>query len=252
MPVNYIPLNVGIDFGSDYLTNEVAYFLGGILAADESAIKNGIKYWIAPFRYNPTHITTTEMEKHFNHVCTIGQTLKCPVYMKDTVRQAGLDSGKFRHPGFGAFFTSSGCEDLTTILTDVRMALSRSSAEVRRCFIVGAFDGRCSVDVNSKTGKHRFISLDCPNDTTGAFIKEIFEAENFHPKFNYSRDRPQGGNPRKAQLRIKGADFVKFSQNYGLVSERKFNVLYSAYRTEFGECNICEDNSILNGLRTVR
>lgn len=39
MPVNYIPLNVGIDFGSDYLTNEVAYFLGGILAADESAIK---------------------------------------------------------------------------------------------------------------------------------------------------------------------------------------------------------------------
>ena len=35
MPVDYIPLNIGIDFGSDYLTNEVAYFLGGILAANE-------------------------------------------------------------------------------------------------------------------------------------------------------------------------------------------------------------------------
>lgn len=41
MPVDYIPLNIGIDFGSDYLTNEVAYFLGGILAANEHTINNG-------------------------------------------------------------------------------------------------------------------------------------------------------------------------------------------------------------------
>lgn len=53
MPVDYIPLNIGIDFGSDYLTNEVAYFLGGILAANEHTINNGQTFWIAPFRSNP-------------------------------------------------------------------------------------------------------------------------------------------------------------------------------------------------------
>lgn len=53
MPVDYIPLNVGIDFGSDYLTNEVAYFLGGILAANEHTINNGQTFGLHRFGQIP-------------------------------------------------------------------------------------------------------------------------------------------------------------------------------------------------------
>jgi len=107
MPVDYIPLNIGIDFGSDYLTNEVAYFLGGILAANEHTINNGQTFWIAPFRSNPGYATVTQIEMHYNHVQNINRNLHGYVYMRDTIKSAGLDSGKFfRMQGFGAFLVA--------------------------------------------------------------------------------------------------------------------------------------------------
>ena len=35
----------GIETGTKYLTVEVAYFLGGIYAADENVMSNGKLYW---------------------------------------------------------------------------------------------------------------------------------------------------------------------------------------------------------------
>ena len=117
MPVDYIPLNIGIDFGSDYLTNEVAYFLGGILAANEHTINNGQTFWIAPFRSNPGYATVTQIEMHYNHVQNINRNLHGYVYMRDTIKSAGLDSGKFfRMQGFGAFFGSRNCDSLEPVI----------------------------------------------------------------------------------------------------------------------------------------
>ena len=45
--------NAGIKTNTKYLTPELAYFLGGIYAANESVIANGKRYWAAPVRYNP-------------------------------------------------------------------------------------------------------------------------------------------------------------------------------------------------------
>lgn len=115
MPVDYIPLNIGIDFGSDYLTNEVAYFLGGILAANEHTINNGQTFWIAPFRSNPGYATVTQIEMHYNHVQNINRNLHGYVYMRDTIKSAALIRA-----------SSSECRDLERFLVaEIAIALSQ-------------------------------------------------------------------------------------------------------------------------------
>lgn len=52
--------NAGIKTSTKYLTPELAYFLGGIYAADESVTANGKHYWAAPVRYNPQYSTQAQ------------------------------------------------------------------------------------------------------------------------------------------------------------------------------------------------
>lgn len=251
MPMDYVPLNIGIDFGSDYLTNEVAYFLGGILAADENKIKNGQAFWIAPFRSNPGYATATQIEAHYNHVQSINGNLHGYIYMRDTIKAAGLDSGKFfRMLGFGAFFASQNCESIEQKIPEIRQALTLASPEVKRCFIVGAFDGRGSIDRNPANNKIRYLVLDCPNNSTGTLLKDLLVSEGFSLNYNFSRDRVEGGNARKPQLRIKNWD--KFLKSYGMVSEKKYDVMLSSYRTVYGEGVMEDDSAVLAGLKTVK
>lgn len=129
MPRDYVPLNIGIDFGSNYLTNEVAYFLGGILAADERTTRNEQTFWIAPFRSNPRYATPTQIEKHYNYVQNINRDLHGYVYMRDTIKSAGLDSGKFyRLQGFGAFFA-------VRIVTILSKKFRRSAKHLKRLLL---------------------------------------------------------------------------------------------------------------------
>lgn len=250
MPMDYVPLNVGIDFGSDYLTNEVAYFLGGILAADENKVKNGQTFWIAPFRSNPGYATATQIEAHYNHVQSINGNLHGYVYMRDTIKTAGLDSGKFsRALGFGAFFGSQNCESLEQKIPEIHQALTLASPEVKRCFIVGAFDGRGYIDLNKVNNKIRYLALDCPNNSTGTLLKDLLVAEGFSINYNLARDRLKGGEARKPQLRIKNWD--KFLKSYGMVSEKKYDVMRSSYITVYGEGVTKDDSSVLAGLKTV-
>ena len=250
MPVDYIPLNIGIDFGSDYLTNEVAYFLGGILAANEHTINNGQTFWIAPFRSNPGYATVTQIEMHYNHVQNINRNLHGYVYMRDNIKSAGLDSGKFfRMQGFGAFFGSRNCDSLEPVIPEIKQALIQSSPAVRRCFVVGAFDGRGSVDLNRQNNKIRYLVLDCPNNTTGMLLHDLLVSEGFSVNYNLARDRVEGGEPRKPQLRIKNWD--KFLKCYGMVSEKKYDVMKSSYTTTFGGCLTRDESSVLDGLKTI-
>ncbi len=251
MPRDYVPLNIGIDFGSNYLTNEVAYFLGGILAADERTTRNEQTFWIAPFRSNPKYATPTQIEKHYNYVQNINRDLHGYVYMRDTIKSAGLDSGKFyRLQGFGAFFCSQNCDNLEQKIPEISQALEEASPEVKRCFIVGAFDGRGAIDLNRGNNKIRYLALDCPNNSTGSFLKDLLIQEGFTVNYNLARDRLEGGQPRKPQLRIKNWDY--FLESYGIISEKKYEVMYSSYMTTYGGGTIKNEFEILSGLKTIK
>ena len=64
----YQVYNAGINTGTQYLTVEAAYFLGGIYAANEKVASNGKLYWASPVRYNPKYSTQAETAEHFDFV----------------------------------------------------------------------------------------------------------------------------------------------------------------------------------------
>lgn len=147
------------------------------------------------------------------------------------------------------FFGSWNCDSLQQTIPEVKQALMQSSSEVRRCFVVGAFDGRGYVDLNKKNNKIRYLALDCPDNSTGMLLKDLLVSEGFSVNYNVARDRLEGGEPRKPQLRIK--NWEKFLKCYGMVSEKKYDIMKSSYTTIYGGCITKDESQILDGLKTI-
>jgi len=241
-------LNIDIELGTKYLINESAYFLGGILAANESVIVNEIKYWIAPVRHNKNCVTNIELEDHYNHVKRIAASIEQETLMDITIRENGFNSGKFppRMTGFGTFFKSQNSVSIEEMIPIIRTALFASSKEIRRCFIVGMFDGRGALDRDTKSGKIRQIALDCENRIIGEFLCEVLLNYGLSHNYNISRARLEGGTPRKDQIRVLGSE--DYIGEIGFVSSQKFNIATQRYRTS-GQFNIVNEDNILYGLK---
>jgi hypothetical protein len=244
----YELLNIDIDMGTKYLINESAYFLGGIFAANESVTVREQKYYIAPVRHNSGYLTQEELERHFEHVRTSAKKLSNETLMSQTIKTNGFDSGKFnRLQGFGTFFKTRGQQSLIDMIPLIRTALFASSKEVQRSFIVGMFDGRGSIDINKKNGTIRYIVLDCENTTVGRFLCEVINHYHLDYNYNQARDRLEGGNPRKDQLRIPASE--NFIMKIGLISAKKFAVAASTYDSTLYTVN--HENTVLDGLKTL-
>ena len=203
----YVVYDAKINTGTRYLTEDVAYFLGGIYAADEKVVSNGKTYWAAPVRYNPTYSTQRETAEHFDYVSTIAAKVNGYTVMKDNIKGTSLDSGKNRLPGFSTFFESTGLLDLIPEIPDLKTALFASSQDVQKAFIIGVIDGRGTPDASAAKQVIRYLSLDCPNNDIGSFLAEVMEHYGLEVNYNTARDRLEGGNPRKPQLRIKDVEY---------------------------------------------
>lgn len=244
----YETLNIDLDMGTKYLINESAYFLGGIFAANESVISRGQKYYIAPVRHNSGYCTPTELEQHFEDVKTMSLKLSNETLMASTIKANGLDSGKFnRLKGFGTFFKTSGAESIIDMIPSVKDSLVKSTKEIQRCFIIGMFDGRGSIDINKNKKTIRYFVLDCENELVGKFLCEVIENYGLSYNYNQARERLEGGKPRKDQLRILGSE--DFIIKIGLISEKKFKVAASVYPPS--EYKIKNEDMVLRGLKTL-
>nr|DAZ45338.1 MAG TPA: LAGLIDADG-like domain [Caudoviricetes sp.] len=246
----YIVYDSKIKTGTKYLTEEVAYFLGGIYAADESVMSNGKTYWAAPVRYNPTYSTTTETAEHFDFVSTISSKVNGYTVMKDNIKGTSLDSGKNRLPGFSTFFESTGLTDLLVEIPNLKTALFASSKEVKKAFIIGVIDGRGTPDVSAAKKIIRYLSLDCPNNTIGSFLSDVMTNYGLDINYNTARDRLEGGKPRKPQLRIKNVEY--YMEHLGYISPAKVRKLKDVYDAKYGHSSITNDSSFLAGLKYLK
>lgn len=244
---SYQIYSAGINTGTNYLTAEVAYFLGGIFAADEKVNSNGKLYWAAPVRYNPQYSSELETAEHFDYVTRIGSKVNGYTVMKDNIKGTSLDSGKNRLPGFSTFFESTGLNDLIVAIPSLKTALMASPDDVKKAFILGVMDGRGTPDVNVPNGIIRYLSLDCPNNDIGDFLNEVFTDSGLVCNYNTARDRLEGGNPRKAQLRIKNVE--TYMQRFGYISPAKFGKMKAVYRAKYGVANEISGDSFLPGLK---
>ena len=244
---SYQIYDAGINTGTNYLTKEVAYFLGGIFAADEKVVSNGKLYWAAPVRYNPQYSSELETAEHFDYVARISSKVNGYTVMKDNIKGTSLDSGKNRLPGFSTFFESTGLNDLIETIPNLKATILSSPDEVKKAFILGVMDGRGTPDVNVSKGIIRYLSLDCPNNDIGNFLNDVFADCGLDCNYNTARDRLEGGNPRKAQLRIKNVE--NYMRKIGYISPAKFGKMKAVYDSKFGRVNEVSGEDFLPGLK---
>lgn len=243
----YIIYDAKIKTGTRYLTKEVAYFLGGIYAADECVNSNNKIYWAAPVRYNPQYSNSMQTTEHFNKVSVISSSVQGYTVMRDNIKGTSLDSGKNRLPGFSTFFESTGLTNLNSEIPELKTALLSSPKEVKKAFILGVIDGRGTPDVNVQRGIIRYISLDCPTDYIGEFLLEIFEDYGLECNYNTARDRLEGGAPRKPQLRIRNVEF--YLKDIGYISPAKFKKMEDTYNAKYGSSRTIVAQNFFSGLK---
>lgn len=245
----YQKLNLDLDLGTEYLIKENAYFLGGILAADERTYFNNNEYWLAPVRHNPSYITTEELEQHFYFIKKLSSKISNETLMASTIKNNGIEVPKFRRmTGFATFFKSIEPTRIETIAEQVKLSILKSSNEIKRSFIVGLFDGRGALDINSKNNNIRNISLDCNNEYVAGILVEIIEDFGLPTNYNISRDRKEGGRPRDNQLRI--PDGYEFMKQIGFISIRKFEAIKRGFNLSHYKIN--DDSNILKGLKSIQ
>ena len=249
MPSTYLPYFSGIEFGTQYLTKEAAYFLGNIFSSNESIRNNGRLFWIAPVRYNYGYASELQVEQHLEFIKAMSAPMGAQTLSAEVIRGTPLDSGKFRLPGFGTFFKSTGLDSLDAAIPGLQDTLFASSWEVLQSFLVGVFDGRGSIDINKNTHAIRYIVLDCPTNEIGQFLFNVCTYAGFNCNYNMARDRLGGGEPRKPQLRIRNYD--DFMMKVGLISPKRFSVIQESYTYTKDRFCVNDCSSILPGLKTI-
>lgn len=235
-----------IDLGTPYLTNESAYFLGGIIAADENITINGIRYWISPVRYNKEYVTKSELQSHYRSVNSIANVLNNQSFLvKGKFFNDTIEVPKFnnRHHGFVTLFPETKEVTVEELATITKKVLKKSSEEVVRCFIAGIFDGRGAIDFNTADKSIRFISLDCENISVVKIFRSILS--DFVTNYNTSRERLEGGNPRDNQFRIKNIKY--YYRTIGFVSDVKIK----KYLEGNEGVSINQEDTVLIGLKTI-
>lgn len=246
----YISFDSGLEISSKYLTEEVAYFLGGIYASEEQVETADGSYKIAPVRYNYGAATEIEITEHYEIVKGLAKRLNAYTAMAENIRGTKLDSGKNRMPGFSTFFKTTTLDELTDLIPRLKDALNQSPWSVKRAFLVGVFDGRSSADINRQNHKVRMLSLDCISDDVGAFLASVLDNVDIKYNYNTHRDRLEGGKPRNPQLRIKDVD--TFIYKVGLLSPRRINLLKNAYIHNYENVEVIANNDVLKGLKTIQ
>ncbi len=247
--MSYVAFDSGLLMNSQYLTESVAYFLGGILASEEQVTSSGAKYKIAPVRYNYGAATDLEIAQHYELVKEIANHVNGQTVMAENIRGTSLDTGKNRMPGFSTFFRVSSLNELKDIIPTLKDALINSDWSARRAFLVGVFDGRSSADIDKKTHKIRMLSLDCITDEIGSFLADMISLSGISYNYNTHRDRLEGGKPRNPQLRIRDVD--DFISRVGLISPRRINLIKNAYSYNYRTVEINDESNVLPGLKTI-
>lgn len=240
--------DAGIKTNTKYLTPELAYFLGGIYAADESVPTEDKLYWAAPVRHNSKYATSTQITEHFDFVSEISGKVGGYIQMKESIIGTALDSGKNKTLlGFSTFFESTGLTDLCAEIPNLKTVLFNSDQDVKTAFILGVIDGRGTPDINKKDGGIRYISLDCPNNEIGDFLFEVFQNSRLECNYNTARDRKEGGKPRKPQLRIRNIEY--YMRNFGYISPCKYGKIKAQYQMVYGSATEIDGSSLLSGLK---
>ena len=225
-------------------TNVSSYFLGAILSGDESyrlySSKNRI--WLAVVKHNVGYCTSEQLQQHHKALSIMAGRVRSTVLSK---RQL-VDRDWFtpNKVGFAVGFESADNVTAETLIQYANEILPTLSSTERECLLLGAFDGRCSIDVNKTTGDIRYLVLDCGNDHAMDFFCGMLDKLYVKYNCNYARDRLEGGLPRKPQLRIAASSVGTYASKIGFISVARTEILARAMGPFY---EIIDDSETLPG-----
>ena len=225
-----------------------AYFLGSLLAGDESYRLYGQnkRVWLAITKHNVGYCTNEDLTKHFNSVMSLTKGMKAQMYNKtELVMRNWFTPNKI---GFAASFETPENVTSKEVCTFTESILKNLSLDLKKCIVLGAFDGRSSIDINKATGDIRYIVLDCGNNDSMDILSGILSQLGIRYNCNYARDRLEGGEPRKPQLRVAAASVSRYAQSVGYISPARISILSKALGDRY---ILQQENELLPGLTTI-
>ena len=187
-----------------------AFFLGGMLMCSDEHRRYD---FVSLVRHNPGFANPRLLAEHRELIRGLASRAGGEV--------TDLDNRRFE--GFAVHFRSSYDTD-DTILARAQAAVANGSPAVLKAMLAGAYDGRASYDRRRGTQANTQFVVDCPQTNEGAIAELIVDLARrlgIGMNTNYSRERLEGGNPRKTQLRLRSADAERFFTQIGLVSPEK-------------------------------
>jgi len=245
----YELINLPINLGEGELSPEVAYFLGAVFSANESFEFESKQYWLAPVRHNYGQASEEQIFEHAQFLTQSIGRANGSILMKDEIRKNNWFNSKsitdaFKSKqGFAAIFESENGVTIDLLFDRAKDALAKSSAEVKRAFIAGAFDGRSSVD------KHAgYLALDCEIPKIANYLSGLLGEVDIKCNYNTHRVRMEGGRPRKNQLRIKANDVVGFMSKVGIISSQRLAAITAIHGAGLF---VHIKNEVLWGLKTL-
>lgn len=243
--------NLPISFGTSELTPINAYFLGSILSANESYNFGEKVIWLSPYRHNYLGDKTEQnklkesINEHKKIIKKLIKRSNGKVLSKEELRNHGWFPANKQ--GFGVIFENPLGITITELSDKASVLLNSANNEIKRCFLVGAFDGRASIDYDSTRNVVRYLSLDCSDDSVSKLLNDTLQYFGIETNYNTARDRVEGGRPRKPQFRISSQSTETFAREIGMICPSRFNQIKGIYSTLYEN----QEYNLLYGLKTL-
>lgn len=247
-------ISTGIDLGIDYLTVNLAYFLGGICVGDRTII-NDTEYFLSVLRHNPKQVSDLQLEEHYNNIKKIAEHINKEdyVYMHDYFKSENIDlissdsNKKIFAQGkkgiitlFNVLSENYSREDF---INDIRDSLLTSDEDIKIAFIIGVFDCKGAYDKSS------LIAVDYPSNAVGDLIFDILESLDINFNNNNGIDARKRASltakPRAAQIRL---NYKIYLNKFGYISTYKLQ--HSLSKLNIDKYVITKNN-LLTGLNRV-
>lgn len=229
------------------ITPEQAYCLGGIISAAKNyVVANERISWILPVIHNPVkgreekEVQENKINQHQKTLKKIVKTLGGKPLLKPHPAYKEALPGNKR--GFAFSFLTESYSTFDELLAFAKQLIDPADARIKQAFVIGAFDGRCSFDKNSK-----MITLDCLTQTGTEYIKELLASFSIACNYNTARQRIEDYEDRKPQLRINSRDVPVFMKEFGLISTIKSEIIVSHSKSG----SITQKRGMLPGLNVI-
>lgn len=200
-----IPLSVSEPIESGPRGCARAFLLGGIVSSAGGVEVDSDGRVPILIRHNPGAVDAGELNAHKQLLSLMLDGYDFSVSDSADAENARVFRGK---PGFVIRVKLDQPYHVTELLTAVQSLIGAADDDAAACFLSGFFDGRGSVDTNSN-----YLVVDALTDDGAELAAEVLARLGIGHNLNLHRDRVEGGNPRKPQLRAHPLEL----QEHGIV-----------------------------------